>query len=368
MTNFDLVKKMHHNFKIEHDSHARALSKEEYLFRIGAMAEELFEYINSVFEIPPLYELSGADKSRESLVELLSEFRLHNHVGTPKMLEKQFDAVIDLVVFAMGTAERQGFEFDEGFKRVMDCNLQKELAKSSIKSKRGFSLDLIKPEGWKPPSLIDLVLPPTGIIVLEGPDGTGKTSIAKMLVEKYGAMYIHHTWSPELEEQMEEYHMSSILKAKKDSLSRLVVIDRSWISEFIYADVFRQGTQYPNLAEKAYKELKDANAIYIFCLPYGNDSIEKYFKEYEILRTNRTEMYESMRECFLAYYSFVIEGGYFLNNKENKCNFLGKAWPMHEGASTYLPSLVFDRFKDSDYSKLLKRLNAHLSLNKLDCF
>ena len=47
------------------------------------------------------------------------------------------------------------------------------------------------------------------IIVLEGADGTGKTTLANELKKVFsGSMYIHATWSKELDTRMLEYHMS----------------------------------------------------------------------------------------------------------------------------------------------------------------
>jgi predicted HAD superfamily Cof-like phosphohydrolase len=118
----NLVKMMHTKFGIT--SEEVPFSEEEKKFRICAMQEELDEY-----------------KEAETK-------------------EDQLDALVDLVVFAMGTAERQGMleVFDEAFKRVMLANCKKEIGQNQ---KRGsFQLDLVKPEGWTAPDLSDLVLPP----------------------------------------------------------------------------------------------------------------------------------------------------------------------------------------------------------------
>lgn len=114
------VKTMHEKFQITSDN-VKVFSEEEKRFRICAMQEELDEY-----------------KEAEAR-------------------EDQLDALIDLVVFALGTAERQGLleVFEEGFNRVMTANMQKELGQNQ---KRGsFQLDLVKPKGWVAPEHTDLV-------------------------------------------------------------------------------------------------------------------------------------------------------------------------------------------------------------------
>jgi hypothetical protein len=113
------IKKMHNKFGIPCEQ--VAFSDEEEKFRITAMQEELDEYIKAEND------------------------------------EEAFDALIDLVVFALGTAERRGWlhNFEEGFDRVMFANMLKEVGKNQ---KRGnFALDLIKPDYWEAPDHSDLV-------------------------------------------------------------------------------------------------------------------------------------------------------------------------------------------------------------------
>ena len=112
--------KMHDKFKIAHDD--ITFSEREKKFRIEAMQEELDEYRDA------------------------------------NTFEDELDALVDLVVFTLGTAERQGMAgvFEEAFKRVMVANNAKELGPNQ---KRGsFELDLQKPEGWQPADLSDLLV------------------------------------------------------------------------------------------------------------------------------------------------------------------------------------------------------------------
>ena len=70
--------------------------------------------------------------------------------------EARLDALVDLVVFALGAAEREGYLplWDVAYRRVMEANLNKTLGPNT---KRGsYELDLIKPEGWEPADLSDL--------------------------------------------------------------------------------------------------------------------------------------------------------------------------------------------------------------------
>lgn len=70
---------------------------------------------------------------------------------------KAFDALIDLVYVAIGTAHTHQFPWDEGWRRVHEANMKKVGAKSANESQRGHALDIVKPAGWKPPDLTDLL-------------------------------------------------------------------------------------------------------------------------------------------------------------------------------------------------------------------
>lgn len=76
-------------------------------------------------------------------------------------LEGQFDALIDLVYVALGTAWMLGLPFGEGWSRVHAANMKKERAVDEYdeRSKRMHKLDVVKPKGWVSPDLSDLVTP-----------------------------------------------------------------------------------------------------------------------------------------------------------------------------------------------------------------
>lgn len=87
--------------------------------------------------------------------EELNEYKRAVDVGD---LEGQLDALVDLVYVALGTAHLQGFKFNEAWKRVHQANMRKVRATSEEQSKRGTASDVIKPVGWEPPFLKDLVV------------------------------------------------------------------------------------------------------------------------------------------------------------------------------------------------------------------
>ena len=118
--NMLLVKAMHYKFGIDRDS-LPEFTEEENLFRIAAMMEELSEFT------------------------------------VAKTDHEKLDALVDLVVFALGTAERLGYAdiFDTAFSRVMKANMSKTVGAN--KKRGSFAVDLVKPKDWVEPRFDDLL-------------------------------------------------------------------------------------------------------------------------------------------------------------------------------------------------------------------
>ena len=64
---------------------------------------------------------------------------------------KAFDALIDLVYVAMGTAYICNFPWQEGWDIVQTANMRKVRAEKKEDSTRGTTFDVVKPEGFVPP-------------------------------------------------------------------------------------------------------------------------------------------------------------------------------------------------------------------------
>ena len=112
---FTLVAKQQEHFGIRYNGKPRHLSNKEKLFYCNAFNEEVTEYFEA------------------------------------KTLEDEYDALIDLLIFAGGALLRHGFS-PAGIEEVVNANMKKELG--PIQGKREeFELDLKKPEGWQAPDL-----------------------------------------------------------------------------------------------------------------------------------------------------------------------------------------------------------------------
>ena len=102
------------------------------------------------------------------------------------------------------------------------------------------------------------------IIILEGPDGVGKTTLAKEIKKKYGkeVFYLHLR----VHKDMKLWHTASArLARKKQEQDRLVILDRHWPSEQCYSYIFRKGPSYD--PTELYYDLKELDTKYIWCLP-----------------------------------------------------------------------------------------------------
>lgn len=110
----DLVKAMHKKFGLTSAGLPWHLEPHEKAFRVKALQEELDEY-----------------NAATTLVD-------------------EYDALLDLIVFAVGTLDRQGLPLLEGFEKVMKANMAKEVGQNGEK-RGGFKRDLVKPKGWVGP-------------------------------------------------------------------------------------------------------------------------------------------------------------------------------------------------------------------------
>jgi predicted HAD superfamily Cof-like phosphohydrolase len=98
------------------------LSQTDFMFRLDFMREEICEFADA-----------------------------HEAGDLPKMA----DALVDLVYVALGTAHLMHLPFDDVWREVQRANMAKERATDADdpRSVRKNALDVVKPEGWKPPDV-----------------------------------------------------------------------------------------------------------------------------------------------------------------------------------------------------------------------
>jgi len=110
------------------------------------------------YDGPPRFLPEELSKLR--IVQLHEEVNEYEDAVKNKDLHGQFDALIDMIYFAVGTIGVHGFPFQEGWDRVQAANMAKVRATCAADSKRGSASDVVKPPGWTPPDLSDLICTP----------------------------------------------------------------------------------------------------------------------------------------------------------------------------------------------------------------
>lgn len=135
------------------------------------------------------------------------------------------------------------------------------------------------------------------IIVLEGPDGSGKTTLAQHLVKKYDAHYMHLTYR--FKDRMFTYHTAALERALAiEKTGKMVVIDRWWPSINIYDDVFRKRRTFPMAGRMLDRAGMHGGVVYVLCLPMDR---EQHLKEFEARRAEGGEMYDTVEEICEGY-------------------------------------------------------------------
>lgn len=139
-----------------------------------------------------------------------------------------------------------------------------------------------------------------GIILLEGQDASGKTTLANNLLKKYKGIYIHATYR--FSNKMPIYHAALLRKALKLSKNQLVIIDRLFISEYIYAKVYRGGTKWPEAFNMFNSFCRYMNIPIILCVP---ETIQRGKIWFEKSKQERIEMYKNIDKIIEEYCNYA---------------------------------------------------------------
>jgi len=135
------------------------------------------------------------------------------------------------------------------------------------------------------------------IICVEGPDGSGKTTLCNKLAEYFGnSKYIHLTYR--FKDRMFDYHTAAIELCLKYAQHQPVILDRWWASEKIYADVFRGGSKWPLGGRMLDRVGLKHGVTYVFCIPSDQKA---YYERFEKLKESRDEMYTTMQGVYDGY-------------------------------------------------------------------
>lgn len=141
-----------------------------------------------------------------------------------------------------------------------------------------------------------------GILLVDGPDASGKTTLANNIIKWNGGngIILHATYR--FKDKMPSYHMALLRKAIKLSKHQLVIIDRLHISEYVYAKVFRGGTKWPEAFKYFESFCRGLNIPIILCVP---ETIQRGLIWFENAKQERPEMYEDIKEVIQEYCNYA---------------------------------------------------------------
>jgi len=153
---------------------------------------------------------------------------------------------------------------------------------------------------------------PGQIIIIDGPDAVGKTTLAKELMKRVpNTKYLHliYRWK----DKIFDYHTAAMKLAGKWAMKHNVIIDRWWPTEACYASVYRNTSAWPLQGRFHERVALKYGAIYILCLP-DDHTIARHSR----LKKERDEMYDDISDLCFLYLKFY---GGDLNHKD-KGNYI----------------------------------------------
>lgn len=119
-----------------------------------------------------------------------------------------------------------------------------------------------------------------GLILLDSVNGGGKDYLIQAIQRRVkNSKHIHCTYR--FKDRMFTYHLAAIKRALKFSDRGLAILNRSWLSEEIYANVFRAGTPWPHQGRIFQKLLLKHATLHVACIltdEEAEDQIKKHRK------------------------------------------------------------------------------------------
>lgn len=167
------------------------------------------------------------------------------------------------------------------------------------------------------------------LFICEGPDNAGKTTLAKLLAKRFNAHYVHGGPFPAIHgfglARMYAEMMIPALLGHKD-----VVMDRCWMSEYIYGTVFRDGEDRlgPDACRMLERYAMRCDVRVALCLPAPGTARQALGRRGEYLTTQ-----QQLDDVEMIYHE-----------------------QHQDGKLTALPGIVHDRTRDRSLEDVVDEL------------
>ena len=151
------------------------------------------------------------------------------------------------------------------------------------------------------------------IVILEGPDGSGKTTLAHRLMATFGMMYAHEGPTPEFPEP-DAYYCGELWSHRFDN----IVFDRFALGERVYGPILRGQDR---LGDRGWATLQGLisqfDVLQLVCLPPPNICLEhwtsrpheEFIKKRDLfLHSYATFAYFTMYDLVLEPYDWTVAG------------------------------------------------------------
>lgn len=117
------------------------------------------------------------------------------------------------------------------------------------------------------------------IIILEGADCTGKSTLMNVLQKVYACPAWHMTCTPALAKAMRDYQVNAVQNAIRNlgTYKDIFIFDRLWPSEMVYGPILRpEMDSFKETSDQIRHMMSPFRVLYIFCMtPAATDLHEK---------------------------------------------------------------------------------------------
>jgi thymidylate kinase len=147
------------------------------------------------------------------------------------------------------------------------------------------------------------------LIIVEGPDGSGKTTLIDKITDRHDALIEHH--GPYLGEENILHHYVTSLSIALSTNPRLTIMDRCWLSEGIYGPIMRQRNRLGQRQQTALEILaREADACLVFCLPPYTVCEKNWQARLKDEYVQRSDKLKAIYDAYKADYSSWIRRGF----------------------------------------------------------